>query len=91
MKKPLAIQLEFDITTVRKALVMITGEVLSDEEITAKFFEREPVKIDTQTMFGETESLQLCLSLISMIRLNEQPKEEPQQNSFMARMKKVFG
>lgn len=86
MKKPLAIQLEFDIKSVRRALALITGEVMSDEEITAKFFDREPVKLDAVEILGESDAFQICAGFAAFIIADSQPKKEPKKSKFQQRL-----
>ena len=76
MKKSLAIELEFDIKTTRRAIAFVTGEVMSDEEITAKFFDREPVKVDLGTMINPTELFQMCAAFVSIIAADGEAKNK---------------
>ena len=89
MKKPLAIQLEFDIKSVRRALALITGEAMTDEEITAKFFDREAVKVDTEEMLGESEAFQICAAFLAVIMSDGQPKKEPKKRKFQERLEQM--
>lgn len=86
MNKPLAIQLEFDIKTVRRALAILTGEVMSDEEINAKFFDREPVKVDAAELFGESESLQISAGFLSIIMDEGKPYPKPGKSKFQQKL-----
>jgi hypothetical protein len=89
MKKPLAIQLEFDIKSVRRALALITGEAMTDEEIIAKFFDREAVKVDTEEMLGESEAFQICAAFLAVIMADGQPKKEPKKSKFQERLEQM--
>lgn len=86
MKKPLAIQLEFDIKNVRSAVAFMTGEVMTDEEITAKFFERDPIKIDTYKELGGTDAFQICIAFTAFIMAEDKPKKEPKKSKFQQRL-----
>jgi hypothetical protein len=86
MKKPLAIQLEFDIRCVRRALALITGESMTDEEITAKFFDRQAVKIDTEKILGVGESLQICAAFLAIIIADGQEKKKLKKSEFQKRL-----
>ena len=75
MKKALAISLEFDIKTVKKVLVLMDMDVPSDEEIEKRFFNREPVKLDSEEVFGPSESLQVALAFMAVI-MDKEEKEK---------------
>jgi hypothetical protein len=90
MKKPLAIQLEFDIKNVRRALALITGEAMTDEEITAKFFDREAVTVDMAEMLGEGESFQICAAFVALMIADDQPKQEPKKSKFQKRVEEMM-
>ncbi len=66
MKKPLAISLEFDIKTVKKVLVLLDMDIPSDEEIQKRFFDSEPIKLDSEEVFGN-DALQICLAFMAVI------------------------
>lgn len=90
MKKPLSIQLQFDIKNVRRALALITGEAMTDEEITVKFFDREPVIADMEELLGEGESFQICLAFVAMIFADTQPKQEPKKSKFQKKLDEMM-
>lgn len=85
MKKPLAVQFEFDMKTIRRALALITGEAMTDEEIIAKFIDREPVKADTEAILeNDMEAFQICAWFIAVIAADGKPYL-PQQTTRSAR------
>lgn len=85
MKKALAIQLEFDMASVRRALLLITGEVVSDEEITAKYIERENVKVNMEELLGDREAFQMCAGLLAIL-MADGKKSEPKKSKFQERL-----
>ena len=89
MKKPLAIQLEFDIKSVRRALALITGEAATDEEIIAKFFDREPIKIDVEEMLGEADALKMCIAFTAIIQSEYQPDKKSKESDFEKKLKQM--
>jgi len=89
MKKPLAIQLEFDIKSVRRALALITGEVATDEEIIAKFFDRDPIKVDVEEMLGEADALKMCVAFTAIIQSEYQPDKKSKESDFEKKLKKM--
>jgi len=71
-KKPIALNLLFDVKSIRKAVALITGEAMSDEEINKKFFDREKVDFDIDKMKGcESEALQISILFVTLILTND--------------------
>lgn len=64
MKKPLAITFLADEKEVRKALAILTGELISDEELEKKFFSN-PIDMDME-MMGE-DSKNMILAFVAII------------------------
>jgi hypothetical protein len=92
MKKPLAVQLEFDVRTVRRALALLTGEAMSDEEIVAKFFDREAVKFDIDEQFGEVEAFQMCAAMLAVIMAEGKVEQQPEKkrSAFQKRVEEMM-
>jgi hypothetical protein len=90
MKQPLAIQLEFDIKTVRRSLALITGEYMTDEEIKVNFFDRECVKIDAEQNIGEAESFQLCAAFLALILDEKKHNENPKKSKLQERIDQII-
>ena len=67
MKNTLAIQIKTDIKTVRRAVALITGEAMTDEEIENSFFDREPLQLDLKEALGETEEFQICAAFTAIL------------------------
>lgn len=65
MKQSLAIKLKFETKEVRRAVAMITGEAPSDEEIKKRFFDREPVEIDSEIL--NEQAFQICAAFVAFI------------------------
>ena len=64
MKKPLAITFIVEEKEVRKAMAILTGNALSDEELDKNFY-TDPVSIDMDVL-GE-ESKNMVLAFVAMI------------------------
>lgn len=64
MKKPLAISFLVEEKEVRKAMALLTGNALSDEELDKNFF-NEPVEIDMDEL-GE-DSKNMTLAFVAMV------------------------
>lgn len=88
-KRPLAIQLNFDIKSVRRALALITGDTMTDEEINAKFFDRDPVRVDVEKMLGVVDSLQLCAGFIAIVMADGQEKKEVKKSRWQQRLEQM--
>lgn len=90
MKHILAIQLQFDIKTVRKAVVMLTGEMLTDEEIAARYFDREMVITDVGELMDPGESFQMCLAFLAMMEGAAKAPTVTKTSAFQERLKKAL-
>lgn len=81
MEKKLALQFEFDIKTVRRAVALISGEAMTDEEINAKFFDRESVTVSEKLLGSEAEVLQFCTGLVLLVLNEGELEKEPKPKS----------
>lgn len=88
MLKPLALHLEFDVKAVRKAIAQLTGEVLSDEEINEKFFNREPLKLDVQKFLG-AEADQICMAFSALLYADSMDKLEPAKSAWQQKLEDI--
>ena len=70
MKQPLAAKLMFDIKTIQKAYFMLTNELIPDDEIKAKFFDKEPTEIDFEKIDPDQE-FSIALAFTASIIANE--------------------
>ena len=68
MKKPLAITFLVEEKEVRKTMAMLTGELLSDDELDNKFFSN-PVSIDMELM--EEQALAMTMAFVALIADNK--------------------
>ena len=66
MQKPIIVNLNFDIQTIRKAVVLITGEMVTDEQID-EWFLNKPVSISESDADDPAEALQICIALLTLI------------------------
>lgn len=64
MKKPLAITFLVEEKEVRKAMALLTGELLTDVELESNFFS-EPVQIDMEMM--EDQASTMTLAFVALI------------------------
>lgn len=89
MKKTIAIKQVFDITTIRKAYVFLTGQLITDEDIDKRFINREPVTMDLEEM-KDHEAMLMCSAYLSLIIEAEKPKKEaPVKSKFQQRLDEV--
>ncbi len=72
-KKELAIRLLVDEKEVNKALVMLSQDALSPEQLEKKFFSREPLVFDVETL-GE-EAFSMTIAFVALIEDDNQSKE----------------
>ncbi len=79
MKNSLALKLEFDIKTIRKALVLLTGEMFTDEQIKQKFIDREHLVVDMEDALGEGDALQICSGFCALLVADEKVSELKKQ------------
>ncbi len=68
MKKPLAITFLVEEKEVRKVMAILTGELLSDEELDNKFFSN-PVNIDIELM--EEQAQVMTMAFVALIADNK--------------------
>lgn len=68
MKKPLAITFLVEEKEVRKAMAILTGNALSDEELEKNFFS-DPIQIDMEMM--EEQASQMTLAFVAIIADNK--------------------
>lgn len=73
-KRILAINFAFDEKQVRRAIALISGEGLSDEELNRRFFNREPVTVDSDIL--EEEADPMCIAFVSFIIGMEEAEKE---------------
>ncbi|KAF0193954.1 MAG: hypothetical protein FD166_3620 [Bacteroidetes bacterium] len=69
MKQPIAAKLMFSIKTIQKAYFMLTNELMTEEDVKSKFFDREPMEIDFEKIDPDQElaiALAFTASMISM-------------------------
>lgn len=70
-KQTLAIQLQFDFPTIKKAIALVTGVELTDEEIKEKYIDCPPVQAYLTDMLG-VAAVQACAGMIgSMIAVRD--------------------
>jgi hypothetical protein len=51
----------------RKALVLLTGQIMTDEQLLEKFVNRENVVFNSEDLGSEMEQLELCIALMAVI------------------------
>lgn len=68
MKKPLAITFLVEEKEVRKIMAILTGEIMSDEELDNKFFS-SPVSIDMELM--EEQAPAMTMAFVALIADNK--------------------
>ena len=73
-KKELAIRLLVEENIVNKALVILDQGVLPLDKLNERFFDREPLVLDMETL-GE-ESLSATLAFVALIEDDNQSKEK---------------
>lgn len=83
-KKPLLIQFEFDINTIRTAAFIVGKgkKLMTNEELQEKYFSGKPLKIDPDKAFNGMNDKLLCMALLACVRdseLEEKPKSKFQQ------------
>jgi hypothetical protein len=85
MKKPIAVKIEFDIKDVRRALALITGDTMTDDEINETFFDRDPVGVK----LGESEMFQMCIAFVALIVADGEPKKETKKSKFQQKLDEI--
>lgn len=65
MKKPLAITFLVEEKAVRKSIAMLTGDVLTEENL-SKFFE-EPIQLDISDFMEEPQAGNMTMALVAII------------------------
>ena len=75
MKKTLAIQVQTDEKTVKRALAVMGLDIPADTEINETYFSNTPLKIDLDAELKE-ESFALTLFFIACIYANKKPETD---------------
>lgn len=55
MKQPNSSKWMFSIKTIQRAYFLLTNDLITDEEVKAKFFDREPAEIDFEKIDPDQE------------------------------------
>lgn len=74
MKKALAFKLMVDPKDVRRALALITGDSISEEELDAKFFNREPMEVSFPAE-DRNEEFQMTAAFVALMIINLEEKK----------------
>ena len=90
MKKPIAVKLVFDMKTVRRAVAIITGDVMSDEDLQAKFFDCEKVDFDMEAKIDEGIELTMCLAMVALIMQEPDASPiKPNKSKFQSKLEEM--
>ncbi|WP_170073154.1 hypothetical protein [Mongoliibacter ruber] len=90
MNKTFAIQFQFDIKTIRKAVFMLTDDIMSDEEITAKFFDRDPLLVKAEETFSRDDLNNSAMAFAGLIIADDQPKKEIKKSKFQQKLEEAM-
>ena len=85
-KKPIAIQYCFTVKEIRKCVALLTGDILTTDEINKTYFDREVVKCDLSKILDEDEMLRLCIALVSSLIAIDESKNKPKRKTFKERL-----
>lgn len=80
MPKKLAVELQFNIETVRQAVYFITKKLLTDKEINKRFFDRETIIVDVVEKTNEQEAMQMAFVFVALI-IEQEEKEKTTDES----------
>lgn len=70
MKKPLALKLMVDEKTVRRALALLTGEGISNEDMEKRYFS-EPVEVDLEELVGTNDAFPMIAAFVGFMTKEE--------------------
>lgn len=95
--KTLPLTFSFDIKTIRKAVVLLTGEAPTDSEIRKKYLDSDPVEISEDFItsnVGGKDALELCMMLMAFMVSKQLEQEEkakpPRKGKFQRRLDELI-
>lgn len=89
-RKPLAFKLMVDPKNVRRAVALVTGEPMTDEELNKKFFDREPIELESPGDAGE--DFQMTVAFAALMMAEDMKSEEVPEpmGKFAEKMKEMM-
>ena len=69
------VKFRFNSTTIRMIIAQTTGELLTDFQIIEKYFNIDPIIIETESYLGKKQALELAIGLIALIHEHNKSKE----------------
>lgn len=84
-RKPMAVKLMVDPANVRRAVALIEGKVITDEEMDNRFFDREPMEITTPA----EQDFEMTVGFVALMMAEEardKEEQEPRKGKFGAKL-----